>query len=85
MGYTFLFASSVEQTVQFYHMMPDLVKAIFMEPPDSNVCFEDEENCVLSARNPDGIPAWKIFSFHFWAFPANPLGHNWTLSPENVS
>jgi hypothetical protein len=21
---------------------------------------------VLSERNPHGIPAWKIFSFHFW-------------------
>ncbi|KAL7417314.1 hypothetical protein BDY24DRAFT_377459 [Mrakia frigida] len=29
-----------------------------------------------------GIPAWKVFAFHFWSDPQNPLGPSWTLSPE---
>lgn len=66
-------------------MMPDLVKAVIVEASDSHVCFADEEYCIMSSLNPEGIPAWKIFSFHFWGFPDNPLGGNWTLSPENVS
>ena len=85
MGYTFLYTLNIERTVQLYHMMPELIKAIIMEGSDAHACFEDEQNCVLSGRNPDGIPAWKIFSFHFWTGSDNPLGRNWTLSPEDVS
>jgi hypothetical protein len=85
MGYTFLFSPNIEQTIQHYHMMPHFVKAILVEPPDADACFQNADYCVLSNQNPDGIPAWKIFSFHFWNDPANPLGHNWTLSPEYVS
>lgn len=44
-------------------------------------CFKDLK-CILSSPNPSGIPAWKIFSFLFWADPGNPLGGPWTLSPE---
>lgn len=85
MGYTFLYTLNIERTVQLYHMMPELIKAVIVESSDARACFEDEQNCVLSGRNPDGIPAWKIFSFHFWAGSDNPLGRNWTLSPEDVS
>jgi hypothetical protein len=72
-------------TVQLYHMIPDLVKAVLVEPSDTYACFKDVENCVRSSQNPDGIPLWKLFSFHFWAGRAHPLGPNWTLSPEDVS
>lgn len=27
----------------------------------------------------------KIFAFYFWAHPNNPLGHRWTLAPENYT
>jgi len=66
-------------------MIPDMVKAVIVESDDAFICFEDEENCILSSRNPDGIPAWKIFSLHFWTDAGNPLGRKWTLSPEEVS
>lgn len=75
----------MERAIQLYHMMPDMVKAILVEPPDSHLCFEDDENCILSHRNPDGIPVWKIFSFSFWTHPDHPLGRKWTLSPEGKS
>jgi hypothetical protein len=74
----------MDRVIQLYHMMPNLVKSILTDGDDASKCFEDEENCILSAQNPDGIPAWKIFSFSFWRYSANPLGGNWTLSPEAV-
>lgn len=63
-------------------MFPDLVKAIIVEGLDSHSCFKDHD-CVMSTRNPYGIPAWKIFSFHWWHDANNPLGHRWTLSPHD--
>lgn len=82
MGYTFLYANSNDRIVQLYHMIGDMVKAILVEGPESRSCFEDDEHCRLSWKNPEGIPAWKIFSFSFWTHPDNPLGRKWTLSPE---
>jgi len=84
-GYTFLYALNLERTVQIYHMMPDLVKVVLVEASDSHKCFKDKENCILSSQNPYGIPAWKIHSFHFWTGGNNPLGRNWTLSPEDYA
>ena len=66
-------------------MFPDLVVAIFMDSSGAHACFTDTVNCVLSGSNPDGIPAWKMFSFSWWTFEANDLGHDWTFSPENYS
>ncbi|KAH8083263.1 hypothetical protein HD553DRAFT_58705 [Filobasidium floriforme] len=39
--------------------------------------------CIRREGYPQGIPLWKIFSFHFWQGPGHPLGRNWTLSPED--
>lgn len=83
LGYTYLYTSSPEHTVQLYQMFPDLVQAVFVDEDESERCFRDIENCSLSSENPAGIPPWKIFSFAFWAHPANPLGAHWTLAPEN--
>ncbi|KAF7973736.1 hypothetical protein HWV62_14308 [Athelia sp. TMB] len=60
----------------------DLVIAIIAEGDEIETCWHDENNCLLSERNPYGLPAWKLFTFHFWTYAAHPLGHNWTLSPE---
>ena len=85
MGYTFLYSSDMGGTVQLYHMMPDLVKAVIVDADPTFDCFEDDANCILASTNPDGIPAWKLFSFHFWPSPGHPLGRGWTLAPEDVS
>lgn len=66
-------------------MFPHLVKAIFLQKEDVYECFEDREHCVLSDINPDGIPIWKTWSFEFWADVAHPLGHKWTLNPEDYT
>jgi len=83
LGYTFLYTSSLDQTIQLYQTFPNLVKAIIGEDDDASGCFSDTEHCALSADNPAGIPPWKFFSFAYWAHPANPLGPRWTFSPEN--
>jgi hypothetical protein len=80
MGYTFLYTSSLDQTIQLYQMFPDLVKAILVD--DADLCFGDSA-CSLSAENPTGIPPWKVFTFAFWPNEANPLGPHWSLAPEN--
>ena len=64
-------------------MFPQLVKAILADDHQVERCFNDTELCVLSAVNPIGIPPWKMFSFAFWSQAAHPLGHPWTLAPEN--
>jgi hypothetical protein len=65
-------------------MMPDMIMAIIAEGDDVSDCFKDEENCILSDRNPDGIPAWKMFSFNFGTDPDHPLGAKFTLFPRNM-
>lgn len=84
LGYTFLYAYSLDRAVQLYQLFPELVTAVLVESDESQACWDNTEYCLLSDWNPDGIPAWKIFSFYFWTNPANPLGQNWTLSPEEV-
>jgi len=39
--------------------------------------------CLLTPKNPHGIPIYKIFHFYFCAGNIHPLGGQWTLSPEN--
>lgn len=65
--------------------MPHLITAIIVEQEYTFKCFEDKENCILSEINPDGIPAWKLFSFQFWPVISNPLGASWTLIPEDYN
>ncbi|KAF7343153.1 hypothetical protein MVEN_01746000 [Mycena venus] len=81
LGYSFLYSSNRERMSQLYYMFGPLVSAILVDVPDANACFHDQD-CVLMEHHPHGIPAWKIFSFHFWSGPDNPLGAKWTLSPE---
>ncbi|KAF7968286.1 hypothetical protein HWV62_31023 [Athelia sp. TMB] len=82
--YTYLYTiNNLEQTVQLYQTMPHLVSVILLEHEEVFSCFNDKENCILSEVNPDGIPAWKLFSFFFWAMNNNPLGASWTLVPED--
>jgi hypothetical protein len=66
-------------------MFPNNIVAIFMDPSMSASCFADTSNCVLSESNPGGIPAWKIFTFHWWTNPANGLGSQWTFSPDDYA
>ncbi|KAF7367922.1 hypothetical protein MSAN_00857100 [Mycena sanguinolenta] len=84
LGYSFLYSSSRERTSHLYSMFRNLVIAIFADVPDVKACFHDHD-CVRVERNLRGIPAWKLFSFHFWSSADNPLGRKWTLSPELVS
>jgi hypothetical protein len=83
MGYTYLYTAEATQTIQLYQMFPDFVKILFVDPDESFRCFHDTNNCLISEKNPTGIPSWKIFSFLFWSMPGNPLGDKWTVSPEN--
>lgn len=38
--------------------------------------------CIRRAGYEEGIPLWRIHSFHGWANPAHPLGANFTVSLE---
>ncbi|KAI0312911.1 hypothetical protein OF83DRAFT_1176177 [Amylostereum chailletii] len=82
LGYTYLFASSVDHTLRLYQMFPSLVTAVFMEESEQTACWNDDVTCVKSGHNPLGIPIWKILAFAFWPGPKGPLGAPWTLSPE---
>jgi hypothetical protein len=87
MGYTFIVADHPlrERTMQIHRMFPELVKIIIMDSGQSFECVEDIYECTLNKHNPTGIPPWKVFTFSFWGGSANPLGHTWTVTPEDSS
>ena len=66
-------------------MLPDLVRMIIMDDWEVFNCVDDIEDCVLTDKNPTGIPSWKLFTFNFWPHNAHPLGSPWNLSPEDYS
>lgn len=68
-----------------YQLFPEFVVAVLMEAQSAQECFDDTSGCVKSGHHPDGIPAWKLFSFYFWTTANHPLGTRWTLSPENYT
>ncbi|KAI0036928.1 hypothetical protein K488DRAFT_40011 [Vararia minispora EC-137] len=80
--YTYVFATDNLDIARIHKMFPSLVIAILFEPFDLQGCLDDEIRCVKSARNPHGIPVWKLLMFTFWAEARGPLGEKWTLSPE---
>lgn len=75
----------MDRTIQLYQTFPHLVKAVIVEDSEAFSCFANTADCIMSERNPGGIPAWKMFSFAFWAPPSNPLGPSWTLNPEDYT
>jgi hypothetical protein len=42
-----------------------------------------EKGCGRRVGFEQGIPLWKSFHYHFWTGPSGPLGHTWTLAPED--
>nr|XP_019012094.1 uncharacterized protein I206_02933 [Kwoniella pini CBS 10737]OCF50875.1 hypothetical protein I206_02933 [Kwoniella pini CBS 10737] len=41
--------------------------------------------CIKRLGYEEGIPIEKSFTFHFWSGPENPLGRQFTLSPEDYA
>ncbi len=82
LGYTPIVTTNNEELAWTYRQYPDLVKIIILDAVAAESCFSDVK-CVKTVNHLSGIPAWKMFSFHFWAGNGNPLGNAWTLSPEN--
>ncbi|KAJ7714165.1 hypothetical protein B0H14DRAFT_3523082 [Mycena olivaceomarginata] len=81
LGYSFLYASSRDHMSQLYYMFRRLVSAIFEDVPDVMACFHDQD-CVLREHRPHGIPAWKLFSFHFWG---TATASNLNVRPDHSS
>ncbi|KAJ7022075.1 hypothetical protein C8F04DRAFT_1241033, partial [Mycena alexandri] len=81
MGYTVLFASTVEAASRIYPVFDTLVKMVIANPGQAWGCFSTR--CRRSERNPNGIPPWKIFTSYFRQHSNNPLGPKWTLNPED--
>ncbi|KAJ7135138.1 hypothetical protein C8R46DRAFT_1325962, partial [Mycena filopes] len=84
LGYSYLYSINVVHTRQLYNILREFVPMIFFDVPEDEKCFHNQE-CVRTKDRLHGIPAWKMFSFHFWDSAANPLGKKWTLSPEDYS
>ncbi|KAJ7797288.1 hypothetical protein B0H14DRAFT_3093176 [Mycena olivaceomarginata] len=84
MGYSVLYARSIDTALHLYHIYANLVQMVITNAEDLEECLR-EASCARTAANPAGIPLWKLFAFHFWPQPNHPLGSKWTLSPENYS
>ena len=74
-----------EDIHHMYKHIPSLVRILIVNPDGSFDCL-DMPSCVYHpVSNPEGIPPWKLFSFSYWAGGYNPLGAQWTVSPEPYS
>ncbi|KAF8211115.1 hypothetical protein K438DRAFT_1569743 [Mycena galopus ATCC 62051] len=82
MGYSVLYARNIETAIQLYHQYANLITMVIANHEQIQWCFRTEV-CGRTAANPAGIPLWKLFAFYFWRDGIHPLGHKWTLSPEN--
>ncbi|KAF7323881.1 hypothetical protein MKEN_00609500 [Mycena kentingensis (nom. inval.)] len=85
LGYTLIQVDSFPELVRVYNYFPDLVKVIFMDDFEIFGCFRDQDACLQTARNPNGIPGYKMLAFYFWTWPRHPLGPRWIVSPENYN
>ncbi|KAK7024998.1 hypothetical protein R3P38DRAFT_2401543, partial [Favolaschia claudopus] len=84
LGYTPLFASSIEAALNIHTLFGNLIKVVLATPEQIHYCHHHAP-CIKTLENPAGIPSWKFLSQHFWVAGAdiNPLGPKWTLSPED--
>ncbi|KAF7313104.1 hypothetical protein MKEN_00996300 [Mycena kentingensis (nom. inval.)] len=85
LGYTILYSTTphLQRTVQLYQTLPNLISMVLLDVGDMMTCFNDASAlCVKTNDNPDGIPAWKMFTFNWWEDSAHPLDGRWDLSPE---
>lgn len=46
---------------------------------------EGRRGCLKRTGYEEGIPVWKIFTFHTWGNPAHLLGPKWTLGIEDYA
>lgn len=75
LGYSVLYSTgSKERMSQLYSMFRHLVVAVLADTSDIKDCFRDRD-CVLMENNLRGIPAWKLFSFHFWGSVRRGIHH----------
>ncbi|KAK7024999.1 hypothetical protein R3P38DRAFT_3533140 [Favolaschia claudopus] len=84
LGYTPLFAATMEAAAHFHQLLGPFIKIILVSHAQNLYCHSHPP-CTKTAHNPGGIPSWKLLTQHFWADGANinPLGAQWTLSPED--
>ncbi|KAJ7745519.1 hypothetical protein B0H14DRAFT_2986299 [Mycena olivaceomarginata] len=82
LGYTVIHVEDLQEAVQVYRLLPNLVRIVIVDDWDSFLCWKDKQGCLRTEQNPTGIPGYKLLSFYFWPFPRHPLGPRWVLSPE---
>ncbi|KAH7105446.1 hypothetical protein BKA62DRAFT_390017 [Auriculariales sp. MPI-PUGE-AT-0066] len=82
LGYTYLIGESYEDLVPLYNQYPSRVKVVITMMDWVPKCLHDEQ-CIRSDKFPQGIPLWQMIVFEWWRGAHHPLGHAWTLSPED--
>ncbi|KAJ7235499.1 hypothetical protein C8J57DRAFT_1248342 [Mycena rebaudengoi] len=86
LGVSYVYSPQDPEWAQSVHaLFARQVAAVIFDRDAVKACFAGPTTCARSARNPDGIPAWKIFSWYDGQpgdEPDSPLGHAWTLMPE---
>ncbi|KAH7105447.1 hypothetical protein BKA62DRAFT_766816 [Auriculariales sp. MPI-PUGE-AT-0066] len=82
LGYTYLYADTREDIQPLYSNFTDQTIAVISFAAWIPECMQDP-GCIKSQDNPKGVPLWKFLAFEFWKGANHPLGHDWTLSPED--
>ncbi|KAF8321311.1 hypothetical protein DL93DRAFT_1635375 [Clavulina sp. PMI_390] len=83
--YTFFFGGSADELQSIYQLLSTDILAIIMSDEHVYNCWDNPKTCVKSPQNPNGLPIWKLFTFHFWSDAPHPLGNLWTLAPEDYA
>ncbi|KAF7303981.1 hypothetical protein MIND_00629100 [Mycena indigotica] len=84
LSYSILYSAvDLQRTIQLYRTFPTLIIMVILNPDDVDRCFNSPNiMCHKTTNNPEGIPAWKIFSFNWWTVGSHLLDERWILSPE---
>ncbi|KAL7423893.1 hypothetical protein Q5752_001478 [Cryptotrichosporon argae] len=92
LGYAYVFASlgwwnhDMRKATELWRRHRHNVRTVVVDPEQASVCWDDsmadEQRCLKTATNEDGIEAWRLLSFWYWDDPGNPLGPAFTLSPS---
>lgn len=73
LNYSYVFSnlgwwnSDMRKTVELWHKHRWNVRAVLADPDQVDLCWRSEEQgCLKTESNPEGIEAWRLLSFWYW-------------------
>lgn len=73
LGYTVIHVEDLQEAVQVYRLLPNLVRIVIVDDWDSFLCWKDKQGCLRTEQNPTGIPGYKVRSLDARALQGTDL------------